>query len=115
VLVFPEMSGPTAKWNSSSPSSVGTRLNQNPVLGVLVTEGKCIKEVKNMSGWSAEKAPTRPRVAHHTLLPSFESKSHRAGVRICSGALQCGVLTVLGGGGGGEAGLGGRRRKGGEL
>lgn len=65
---FPNMSDPTAKWNSSisflSRFKAGSEAS---FLGALVTEGKCIKEVKKMSGWSTAKAP--PPLPHHIPLP----------------------------------------------
>lgn len=55
---FPKMSNPTAMWNSSiSFLSRYQAESESSLSGALVTEGKCIKEVKNMSGWSAAKGP----------------------------------------------------------
>lgn len=55
---FPKMSNPTAVWNSSiSFLSRYQAESESSLSGALVTEGKCIKEVKNMSGWSAAKGP----------------------------------------------------------
>lgn len=59
LVFFQKISDPTAKWNSSiSFLSQYKAESESSLSGALVTEGKCIKEVKNMSGWSVAKAPT---------------------------------------------------------
>lgn len=83
---FPKIFDPTTKWNSSiSFLSRYKAESESSLSGVLVTEGKCIKEVKNMSGWSVAKAPT-PLTPSHLVLPTrkkcLEFRRHPLGVCI---------------------------------
>lgn len=113
VLMFSKkISDPTAKWNSSISFLSRYKAESEPsLLGALVTEGKCIKEVKNMSGWSVAKAP-HPLAPSH-LVPLIRKllgvKKHRVGVCIYGEIWQRCLWEALGR----EAGLsgaGGERR-----
>lgn len=77
------MSDPPTKWNSSiSFLSRYKAESESSLLGALVTEGKCIKEVKHLNGWSAAKAPLSPRPCPATK-KLLSVKKHQSVVCIC--------------------------------
>lgn len=97
---FPNMFHLNAKWNSSiSFLSRYKAESESSLLGALVNEGKCIKEVKNMSGWSAAKALTLFSPSHlapqleHCFEVSIQSTSQVSTAAVGSHSPMCGMCS----------------------
>ena len=83
-------------WNSSiSFLSRYKAESESSLSGALVNEGKCIKEVKNMSGWSAAKALTLFSPSHldpqseHCFEVSIQSTSQVSAAAVSSHSPVC--------------------------
>lgn len=97
---FPNMFHLNAKWNSSiSFLSRYKAESESSLSGALVNEGKCIKEVKNMSGWSAAKALTLFSPSHldpqseHCFEVSIQSTSQVSAAAVSSHSPVCGMCS----------------------
>lgn len=97
---FPNMFHLNAKWNSSiSFLSRYKAESESSLSGALVNEGKCIKEVKNMSGWSAAKALTLFSPSHldpqseHCFAVSIQSTSQVSAAAVSSHSPVCGMCS----------------------